>query len=104
MIIRVFRRTSMRCERSPASAGTRPRSSPASGTSSSAPLALRPGRPVTSDELARHVWPDQPGVNGEDIRRVVYRLRRMIGDDRRRRPLIRNRRGQGYVLQAEPAA
>jgi heme-degrading monooxygenase HmoA len=67
-----------------------------------AELALRPGRPVTSDELARHVWPDQ-AVNGEDVRRVVYRLRRLIGDDRRRRPLIRNRRGHGYVLEAEPA-
>jgi DNA-binding response OmpR family regulator len=39
-------------------------------------------------------------MNGDDVRRLVYRLRRHLGDDRRRRPLIRNRRGYGYVLEA----
>jgi heme-degrading monooxygenase HmoA len=66
-----------------------------------AELALSPARPIPSAELARHVWPDRPEMNGDDVRRVVYRLRRLIGDHRRRRPLIRNRRGHGYVL--EPA-
>lgn len=67
-----------------------------------AELALRPGRPVSSEELARRVWPQQ-AVNGDDVRRVVYRLRRLLGDDRRR-PLIRNRRGHGYVLEVDTAA
>jgi heme-degrading monooxygenase HmoA len=66
-----------------------------------AELALAPDRPIPSEELARHVWPDRPEMNGDDVRRVVYRLRRLLGDDRRRRPLIRNRRGHGYIL--EPA-
>jgi DNA-binding winged helix-turn-helix (wHTH) protein/heme-degrading monooxygenase HmoA len=63
-------------------------------------LATRPGLPTTSAELARTVWPDRPVMNGDDVRRLVYRLRRHLGDDRRRRPLIRNRRGYGYVLEA----
>jgi DNA-binding response OmpR family regulator len=29
----------------------------------------------------------------------VYRLRRLLGDHRRTPPLIRNRRGYGYVLE-----
>ena len=65
-----------------------------------AELAARPGLPTTSAELARSVWPDRPGMNGDDVRRLVYRLRRHLGDDRRRNPLIRNRRGYGYVLDA----
>jgi DNA-binding response OmpR family regulator len=63
-------------------------------------LPTRPGLPTTSAELARHVWPDRPDMNGDDVRRLVYRLRRHLGDDRRRHPLIRNRRGYGYVLEA----
>jgi DNA-binding winged helix-turn-helix (wHTH) protein len=34
----------------------------------------------------------------------VYSLRRLIGDDRRKRPVIRNRRGYGYVLDVPVAA
>jgi DNA-binding response OmpR family regulator len=63
-------------------------------------LAVRPGLPTTSAELASRVWPDRLDMNGDDVRRLVYRLRRHLGDDRRRHPLIRNRRGYGYVLEA----
>jgi heme-degrading monooxygenase HmoA len=63
-----------------------------------AELATRPGHPVPAEELARRVWPDRAEMNGDDVRRVVYRLRRLL-DDGRRRSLIRNRRGHGYVLE-----
>ncbi|HEX6262952.1 MAG TPA: winged helix-turn-helix domain-containing protein [Actinomycetota bacterium] len=63
-----------------------------------AELALRAGEPVPSDELARLVWPEDAWPTGEDVRRSVYRLRRLLGDQGRARPLIRTRRGHGYVL------
>jgi DNA-binding winged helix-turn-helix (wHTH) protein len=65
-----------------------------------AELALQPDRPISSRDLAARVWPGEATMNGDDVRRVVYSLRRLIGDDRRKRPLIRNRRGYGYVLEA----
>jgi DNA-binding winged helix-turn-helix (wHTH) protein len=43
-------------------------------------------------------------MNADDVRRVVYSLRRLIGDDRRKRPLIRTRRGYGYVLEVPAPA
>lgn len=63
-----------------------------------AELVRRSGQPVPTRELARLVWPDGDGVTGEDVRRTIYRLRTLLGDHRRRPPLIRNRRGHGYVL------
>ena len=63
-----------------------------------AELALRAGEPVPSDELARLVWPEDGWPTGEDVRRSVYRLRRLLGDQGRARPLVRTRRGHGYVL------
>jgi heme-degrading monooxygenase HmoA len=69
-----------------------------------AELALRPDRPIPASDLAARVWPDRTWMNADDVRRVVYSLRRLIGDDRRRRPLIRNRRGYGYVLEVPTPA
>lgn len=63
-----------------------------------AELALRAGEPVPSDELASLVWPQDAYPTGEDVRRAVYRLRKLLGDQGRARPLIRTRRGHGYVL------
>lgn len=63
-----------------------------------AALAARPGEPVTAGELASVLWDDGTCVTPEDVRRVVYRLRRRIRDADRARPLIRNRRGFGYVI------
>jgi DNA-binding winged helix-turn-helix (wHTH) protein/heme-degrading monooxygenase HmoA len=62
-------------------------------------LVLHPDHPISSRDLAARVWPGRTWMNGDDVRRVVYSLRRLIGDDRRKRPLIRNRRGFGYVLE-----
>lgn len=62
-------------------------------------LLLSPGVPVPTSELARRLWPGSALVNASDVRRIVYRLRRLLGDHRRRPPLLRNRRGHGYVLE-----
>jgi DNA-binding winged helix-turn-helix (wHTH) protein len=64
-----------------------------------AELAQRPDEPVPVDELARRAWPEHATVTGDDVRRCVYRLRRMIGDHERHPPLIKNRRGFGYVIR-----
>lgn len=64
-------------------------------------LALHPGQPIPSDELARRAWPEAPAATGDDVRRTVYRLKRRLADEPHA-PVIRNRRGYGYVL--EPAA
>ena len=69
-----------------------------------AELVLNAGRPISSEDLAERVWPDHAAVNADDVRRVVYSLRRLIGDADRVSPLIRNRRGYGYVLEAQAAA
>jgi quinol monooxygenase YgiN len=65
-----------------------------------AELALRPGEPISSERLGRLAWPEDAWVTGEDVRRTIYRLRRLLGDHDRTTPLIRNRRGHGYVLEA----
>lgn len=65
-----------------------------------AELALRPGQPIPSDRLGRLAWPEDAWVTGDDVRRTIYRLRRLLGDHHRDRPRIRNRRGHGYVLEA----
>ena len=63
-----------------------------------AELVRRPGRPVPAAELARLAWPEGDGATADDVRRAVYRLRRLIGDHDREPALIRNRRGHGYLL------
>lgn len=67
-------------------------------------LALEPGRPIPAEELGRRAWPQNPYSTAEDVRRHVYRLRKALGDQLRRRPLIRNRRGFGYTLDDRASA
>ena len=62
-------------------------------------LALHADKPVSVSDLARRAWPESVWTTGEDVRRTVYRLRKMIGDHERAEPVIRNRRGYGYVLK-----
>ncbi len=69
-----------------------------------AELALHPGQPIPSAEIATRVWPESAWITGDDVRRTVYRLRKLIGDDERATPLIRNRRGYGYVLEHQGAS
>jgi DNA-binding response OmpR family regulator len=59
--------------------------------------------PIPPDELAQRVSPYDKTITSDDIRRSVYRLRKLIGDGRRHPPLIHNRRGFGYVLEAHGA-
>jgi two-component system OmpR family response regulator/two-component system response regulator QseB len=63
-----------------------------------AELALHPKEPIAPGELARRIRP-HCSMSAEDIRRCVYRLRRLIGDHFRVPPLISTRRGFGYVLE-----
>jgi DNA-binding winged helix-turn-helix (wHTH) protein len=44
------------------------------------------------------VWPGSHSATVDDLHTRIWRLRRMIGDHRRTRPLITSRRGFGYVL------
>jgi DNA-binding response OmpR family regulator len=67
-------------------------------------LALHPGEPIPASVLRRRLWPADGPATNEDVHRHVYRLRKLIGDQDRRHPLITNRRGFGYVLEvSEPA-
>ena len=62
-----------------------------------AELARRPREPLSAEELASVVWPDRSWGTADDVRRIVYRLRRKL-DGNGHRSLIRNRRGFGYLL------
>jgi DNA-binding response OmpR family regulator len=61
-------------------------------------LALRRGEPVSSAELLTSVWDPADPATQDDVHRHVYRLRKLIHDHERVPPLVRNRRGFGYVL------
>jgi DNA-binding winged helix-turn-helix (wHTH) protein/heme-degrading monooxygenase HmoA len=67
-------------------------------------LALRAGEPVHPAELVARVWPTSAYVTADDLRRVVYRLRRRLARRHRVPPLIRHRRGFGYLLDTSPSA
>lgn len=56
------------------------------------------GDPVATHDLALQVWPEGACMTSEDVRRAIHKLRRTLGDHRRRPPLIRNRRGYGYLV------
>ena len=61
-------------------------------------LALHRGAPLDPAELLAQVWPGSEAATVEDLHVRIWRLRRMIGDHHRRRRLIINRRGYGYLL------
>ncbi|MEK6303524.1 MAG: response regulator transcription factor [Acidobacteriota bacterium] len=60
---------------------------------------LREGKIVSRDEIAEHVWDENfdPFSNVIDV--YVRRLRKKLDDDSDR-PLIRTRRGEGYILSS----
>jgi DNA-binding response OmpR family regulator len=62
-----------------------------------AQLALHPKRPILPIELARRIDP-RYSMTADDVRRCVYRLRRLMCDEGRVPPLIQTRRGFGYVI------
>jgi DNA-binding response OmpR family regulator len=61
-------------------------------------LALRSGTPLDATELLGRVWDASDSATVNDLHTRIWRLRRLIGDHGRRRPLIVNRRGYGYLL------
>jgi DNA-binding response OmpR family regulator len=63
-------------------------------------LALHPGEPVSSVELISKLWPATAAATPDDLHCRVSRLRSLIGDRERPQPLVGNRRGFGYVLNA----
>jgi two-component system, OmpR family, response regulator len=66
-------------------------------------LALQPGRPLDSTELLGRVWRGSESATVDDLHTRIWRLRRMIGDHKRIKPLIVNRRGFGYLLNVDAA-
>lgn len=64
-------------------------------------LTRRAGGYVEPSELARVVWRGSAAVRPNDVRRAIFRLRKLIGDHDRSEPVIGNRRGYGYRLHVE---
>ena len=64
-------------------------------------LVTRPGRLVSREEIARHVWDDTYAPLSNVIDVYIQRLRRKI-DTPGRPSLIKARRGEGYQLLGEP--
>lgn len=62
-------------------------------------LARNEGRVVSRTEISEHIWDDNHDPVSNNIDVLVTRLRRKIGDSESE-PLIRTRRGAGYMLQA----
>lgn len=62
-------------------------------------LARNEGRVVSRTEISVHIWDDNHDPISNNIDVLVTRLRRKI-DDSESAPLIRTRRGAGYMLQA----
>jgi two-component system, OmpR family, response regulator len=58
---------------------------------------LHPGRVMSKTELAQHIYDDDSDRDSNVIEVYVSHLRNKIGQQR-----IRTRRGQGYVLEAQP--
>jgi two-component system copper resistance phosphate regulon response regulator CusR len=65
-------------------------------------MALRAGDLVTREDLAEHVWDESFNAFTNLVEVYMLRLRRKI-DSGQSVKLIRTRRGEGYVLSAEPA-
>lgn len=64
-----------------------------------AALVARSGEPVSGQELAMRIWPEDPFIDPAEARRVVHLLRARLAAAEA--PLrIRTRRGRGYVLEA----
>ena len=61
-------------------------------------LALQPGIPLPATALLGRVWHASDAATLSDLHTRIWRLRKMISDHDRKRPLIVNRRGYGYLL------
>lgn len=61
-------------------------------------LAARPGELVTHKELLEEAFGDSAYMDAQDLHWRIWSIRKLIGDTEKK--LIRNRRGQGFVLEA----
>jgi DNA-binding winged helix-turn-helix (wHTH) protein len=61
-------------------------------------LAECQGRPISHEDLHRHLWPDR-AFSKKRVALCIHHLRRAIGDDRRN-PILHTLYDQGYVLAA----
>ncbi|MHB1891150.1 MAG: winged helix-turn-helix domain-containing protein [Acidimicrobiales bacterium] len=61
-------------------------------------LVAERGNLVTTEAVLAHVWPSPTTATKGDVYSLVYRVRRRVDDLDRRPPLIRSRRGLGYLL------
>lgn len=59
--------------------------------------------PVSSAELARMLWPGSAYAHSSDVRRLVFRLRRVLAQAGSLTPTIRTRSGIGYMLETSAA-
>jgi two-component system copper resistance phosphate regulon response regulator CusR len=66
-------------------------------------MALRAGDLVTREDLSEHVWDENFNSFSNLVEVYMLRLRRKI-DAGHTLKLIRTRRGEGYVLSADPRA
>jgi DNA-binding response OmpR family regulator len=64
-------------------------------------LVAEQGKLVTTEALLEHVWPSPTTATKSDVYALVYRVRRRTGDLHRKPPLIRSRRGLGYLVDPE---
>ena len=68
-------------------------------------LSVNAGRVLTHESLLRQAWRggDRRPPDPKLVRAVVKRLRRKLGDDAANPAYIRNERGVGYFMPADPA-
>ena len=55
--------------------------------------------PVGTDELVRVLWPGSAYARANDVRKLVFRLRRLLSQGHGHTPTIRTRTGIGYTLE-----
>ena len=69
-----------------------------------AELANQPGDALPPEELIARIWPETPGMTSQDLYWVVWQVRKLIGDDKRKTKLLGHRRGFGYLIDLDPGA
>lgn len=66
-------------------------------------LAEAPGEAQAAVDLVEAVWGPHSQMSGNDVYWLVWKLRQRIGDDGRRRKILANRKGHGYLIDLEVA-
>lgn len=61
-------------------------------------LAEAPGEARAAVDLVEAVWGSHSQMSGNDVYWLIWKLRQRIGDDGRRRKILANRKGHGYLI------